>query len=365
MPIYWMSDGGSINGIARPDRVQFPQMKLRIVNNYSLLNGHHNEQSYDANNRSVHKCSSYKWENDQGNTSTLDEYPYMDWKNGWKQGIDTDPYCLSWNNFDDTKGKESLGLFEKYWRVAYEKMNGGSVLRTAFMNLTPIDIATFDFRDLIHIRIDQVSTYWTVNKIVDYQPNKSVLTRVELLEYKQAVDFAREYSGESKKRKVDLTKEVTSEPKKSLKRDGGFALQNDTNNSAQGKGVALGTGVVASDNQTVIGKYNNPNSTDIFQVGIGTSDDDRRTAFSIDKDGCVKVGGGEIYVEETDGTIHDLIVKKPSYKIAETIINENGDVSIRAIDFSDTDIEKLYSTRETEEEARTVAKGIKDRGNQY
>ena len=50
------------------------------------------------------------------------------------------------------------------------------------MNLNAVDIAAFDYKDLIHITIDNVSTYWTVNKIVDYKPNQNVLTKVELLE---------------------------------------------------------------------------------------------------------------------------------------------------------------------------------------
>lgn len=45
-----------------------------------------------------------------------------------------------------------------------------------------------------------------------------------------------------------------------------------------------------SKNQTILGQYNVPNSDDIFQIGCGTSDNNRKNAFSIDKDGIVKIG---------------------------------------------------------------------------
>ena len=364
MPAIWTEDGGGINNQNRPPRKAFPKNSIRIVNHYSLLNGHTNENPYDATRKSVHKCSAYQWEDDSGNATTLDEYPYMDWVDGWKQGIAEDPYCLSWDDYDDKNGKESLGLFEKYWRVAYEKMNGGAVLRTAFMNLNPIDIATFDFRDLIHLKIDDVSTYWTVNKIIDYQPNKRELTKVELLEFKNAKDFNTRGGGENggvaKKKEVMQEEPITKEGGISMSRDNGFTLQNNSDNTSIGTGLALGTGVVANNNQTVLGKFNNPNTTDIFQVGIGTSDDDRQTAFSISKDGCVKIGGGEIYVEEADGTIHDLIIKKAPYKIAEREIDEEGRNIVKAVEFSDTDIEKLYSSEELEEEKNNrIQRGYK------
>lgn len=345
MPVIWTESGGHINKKNRPPYKAFPKMKLQIVNYYSLLNGVQPDGSNPNNNISVHECSPYKFIDDNGAAHTHSVYPFMDWINGWKKGIEPDPYCLSWNDYDDGEFV-SKGLFEKYWRVAYEKMNGGSVLRSAFINLTAVDIADFDYRDLIHITIDNVSTYWTVNKIIDYNPNKKQLTKVELLEWKQAPDFAssRKNSGSIMN---EFSEKRIEQEEIAIKRnnDNGVTIENNSGNKASGTGVALGRGVVANNNQTVIGSYNDPNSTDVFQVGAGTSEDDRRTAFSISSRGEVKIGGGEIYVEEEDGTIHDLIVKKEA---TLEIDNNYTSDSSSIIENNNTDIQKLYLSKPKE-----------------
>jgi len=353
MPVIWTEAGGHINKDMhhRPPYKAFPKMKLQIVNYYSLLNGVHQDGSNPnlasgGNGLSINKCTNYNFKDDSGSPNDLEFYPYMDWIDGWKKGIEEDPYCLSWNDYNDGYGNISSGLFEKYWRVAYEKMNGGSVLRTAFLNLTAIDIANFDYRDLIHLTIDNVSTYWTVNKIIDYNPNKNILTKVELLEWKQAVDFATRRN-ESTSTMNETQERRLQQEDSVIKRtnNDGVTIENNSGNIASGTGVALGRGVVANNNQTVLGSFNDPNSTDIFQVGAGTSEDDRRTAFSISSQGEIKIGGGEIYVEEEDGTIHDLIVKKEATLQLDNNYTSN---SSSLVENNNTDIDKLYLSKPKE-----------------
>ena len=43
-------------------------------------------------------------------------------------------------------------------------------------------------------------------------------------------------------------------------------------------------------NTTILGQYNNPDPDDIFQIGCGTSNNDRKNALSVNKDGIVKSG---------------------------------------------------------------------------
>ncbi len=342
MPVIWTQSGGHINKKQRPPYNPFPKMKLQIVNYYSLLNGVRQDGTNPVGNISVNECSPYVFKDDQGSSHLLTAYPYMDWIDGWKKGIESDPYCLSWNNYNDGEGNTSFGLFEKYWRVAYEKMNGGSVLRTAFINLSAVDIAEFDYRDLIHFTIDNVSTYWTVNRIIDFNPNKRELTKVELLEWKQSPDFASKPRNSGSEMLEFSEKRIEQEETAIRKNnDNGVTIENDSGNRSSGTGVALGRGVVANNNQTVIGSFNDPNSTDVFQVGAGTSENDRRTAFSINSQGEVKIGGGEIYVEEEDGTIHDLIVKKNT-------VTREVDYDGNMIENSETDIDKLYLTKPQE-----------------
>ena len=56
---------------------------------------------------------------------------------------------------------------------------------------------------------------------------------------------------------------------------------------------------------TILGQYNHPDFDDIFQIGCGTSDIDRKNALSINKDGIVKIGE-ENYLESSDQITRNL-----------------------------------------------------------
>jgi hypothetical protein len=60
----------------------------------------------------------------------------------------------------------------------------------------------------------------------------------------------------------------------------------DSNNQAVGaNSQASGMGTIAdADSQTAIGKYNTDESTALFIVGAGTSNDDRKNAFTTGHD---------------------------------------------------------------------------------
>jgi len=295
MPIMWSDTGGSINGKNRPPYKKTPSFDLRILNYYGKQD-----------------CSNWRFVDQNGTAHTKTHYPHLGWKNCWLKGVAEDPYSLHWGDESDGYGNTSEGLFTKYWRTAYEKMNGGAALRTCRMNLNAIDIAAFDYRDLIHLQIDGVSTYWTINKIIDYKPNQNELTKVELIEWKQAADYARS-RGEAKR--VGGTQDVSEETIIKDTKSSGLVLTNNTNNSSTGTGIAFGRGVVAEDNQTILGNYNQTNADDILQIGSGINSKNRTTALSVTKTGEVQIHGGELAVEETDGIVHDLV-----------FTDENGDI---------------------------------------
>lgn len=72
-------------------------------------------------------------------------------------------------------------LFNKYhYRLINEITDNDSKIVTAYFYLTPSDILTFDFTDTIFIE----DAYYIVNKIMDYNPVKQGLTKVELLKLK-------------------------------------------------------------------------------------------------------------------------------------------------------------------------------------
>ena len=211
----------------------------------------------------------------------------MDWFDGWSKSIDIDPYNLSWDDVDDGYGNNSPGLFTKYWRNAYEKMNGGAMLRTCKIALTPVDINLFDYKDKIHLKIDGVSTYWTVQKIKDYKPNKKELTEVELIEWKH--DTSWESKSTSSKRIQSRVEEQETYD---------VSLEQQVKSSIE-------YGITNNEREKAI--------QDLAQVGL-----------TVDKNGEIQMYGGELVVENTDGSISNLVYTE------------------------DTDVRKLYLQKEEE-----------------
>lgn len=352
MPIIWMEEGGHMNGSAnhRPPFVEYPECDMRILNYYSLLNGRRIDGSGGQADLSVTGCTN--WTFYETNNMTVDHFPHMNWVDDYKNGIGEDPYNLSWGDYT-TQGITSKGLYQKYWHTAYQKMNGGAALRTCKMALTPNDIASFDYRDLIILNIDNVPTYWTVNKIKDYKPNQEVLTTVELVEWKNAKDFAHirdkrddDNGFQGKKRQHELPKEVNVGINKSSyetlqkTNQGGVSLENNSGNISSGGGIALGHGVVANTRQTVLGNFNSPNPSAIFQVGAGGGNQQRATAFEITQDGEVEIHGGNLIVQETDGTVHELIYD-------EEVVNDQN--------VKEKNVKKVYLAKENKSNDKGVS----------
>tara|TARA_R110002073_G_scaffold88016_2_gene209000 strand:- start:12976 stop:17253 length:4278 start_codon:yes stop_codon:yes gene_type:complete len=74
------------------------------------------------------------------------------------------------------------------------------------------------------------------------------------------------------------------------------------NNNITKNGIALGVGLNATANQTILGSFNQFNGDDAFQVGGGyhdsrTGDYKRVNALSVSKDGDFSVFGGEVVAE--------------------------------------------------------------------
>ena len=125
------------------------------------------------------------WEltDDSGIVQSHSTYPYAYTYNYEHHGSATYDDNLAWHTCGVQKG-----LFDRYYGNFFEKISGGAALRTCMMDLTPTDIANFDFRNIIRIEMDGgIATYWTVNKVSDYKPGLDELTRVELIEWKYQI----------------------------------------------------------------------------------------------------------------------------------------------------------------------------------
>jgi hypothetical protein len=118
-------------------------------------------------------------------TSTAGVYPYLSHFRG-------DPFNpLSDINFAECQyyyyqvnQNTNNNLYNSYWRRTVAQINGGKLL-TAYFLLNEVDIQLMELND--KIRID--NSWWSINKIIDYNANELVPTKVELISLETEIDL--------------------------------------------------------------------------------------------------------------------------------------------------------------------------------
>jgi hypothetical protein len=78
---------------------------------------------------------------------------------------------------------QNPGLYNLFWRNMIEQYKANPRIRTAYFKLTMSDMILIDLRRLVYID----GSYWRVNKIIDYAPNKNELTKVELVQWTEQI----------------------------------------------------------------------------------------------------------------------------------------------------------------------------------
>jgi hypothetical protein len=81
-------------------------------------------------------------------------------------------------------------LYNIYWRRTVAQINGGKLL-TAYFYLRENDIQLMELND--KIRID--NSWWSINKIIDYNANNLQPTKVELISLETEIDLPTFFSG--------------------------------------------------------------------------------------------------------------------------------------------------------------------------
>jgi len=76
-------------------------------------------------------------------------------------------------------------LYNLYWRRTVNQINVGKML-VAYFHLTEADIQTLKLND--KIRID--NSWWNINKVIDYDANAEVPTKVELISIDTEIELA-------------------------------------------------------------------------------------------------------------------------------------------------------------------------------
>jgi hypothetical protein len=150
--------------------------------------------------------------------------------------------------FYQTSVLTNNNLYNLYWRRTVNQINVGKMLVASFL-LNEADIQTLKLND--KIRID--NSWWNINKVIDYNANDEVLTKVELISIDTEINLTDFKTGNGKPFDDNIITEATGEIIK------GITKQSNVNLSAgnieiYGKGNVVPSGlkgIVIGDNQNV------------------------------------------------------------------------------------------------------------------
>ncbi len=136
-----------------------------------------------------------------GGAGTCDAYNIYDYGTTGESGVTTYPILHHWDDpinptfdilfaqpdymFYEGYNVTNNNLYNLYWRRTVNQINVGKML-TAYFDLREDDIQRLKLND--KIRID--NSWWTINKVIDYDCNAQNLTKVELMSVDTEIDLA-------------------------------------------------------------------------------------------------------------------------------------------------------------------------------
>jgi len=150
--------------------------------------------------------------------------------------------------FYQTSVLTNNNLYNLYWRRTVNQINVGRMLTASFL-LNEADIQTLKLND--KIRID--NSWWNINKVIDYNANDEVLTKVELISVDTEIDLADFITGDPIFVGDDTTAEATGEIIRNIKSQSNINLS-DGNVEIYGIGNVVPKGLkglVVGDNQNI------------------------------------------------------------------------------------------------------------------
>jgi hypothetical protein len=77
-------------------------------------------------------------------------------------------------------------LYNEYHKKFIDEITDpNSIMFVGYFNLKPQDVYNLDFRDAYYF----LNAYWRLNKVIDYNPNSTALTKCEFVKFKDASSF--------------------------------------------------------------------------------------------------------------------------------------------------------------------------------
>ena len=163
-------------------------------------------------------------------------------------------------------------LYNIYWRRTVAQINGGKLL-TAYFYLRENDIQLMELND--KIRID--NSWWSINKIIDYNANNLQPTKVELISLETEIDLPTFFSGSitpvgpgdgsqvnSIMQQYNNSTNVTTNNHNSIILGSGNVVGDGLRALIVGDGLTVENNGIATTNLTVTGTLNNRSVSDIL-----------------------------------------------------------------------------------------------------
>jgi hypothetical protein len=163
-------------------------------------------------------------------------------------------------------------LYNIYWRRTVAQINGGKLL-TAYFYLRENDIQLMELND--KIRID--NSWWSINKVIDYNANNLQPTKVELISLETEIDLPTFFSGsitpvgpgdgsqiQSIMNTYRSTTNVTTNNNDSIIIGSGNVVGDGLRALVVGDGLSIENDGIATTNLTVTGTLNNRSVSDIL-----------------------------------------------------------------------------------------------------
>lgn len=125
-------------------------------------------------------------------TTTAGEYPYLSHFGGPDALNPTSDINFATCDFYYYQVAQNTdnNLYNRYWRRTVAQINGGKML-TAYFYLRESDIHYMELND--KIRID--NSWWSINKVIDYNANNEQPTKVELISLDTEIDLPAFFGG--------------------------------------------------------------------------------------------------------------------------------------------------------------------------
>jgi hypothetical protein len=163
-------------------------------------------------------------------------------------------------------------LYNSYWRRTVAQINGGKLL-TAYFYLRENDIQLMELND--KIRID--NSWWSINKVIDYNANNLQPTKVELISLETEIDLPPFFGGPSTPvgpgdgdqitsimQQYNDSTNVTTNNRNSIILGSGNVVGDGLRALVVGDGLTVENNGIATTNLTVTGTLNNRSVSDIL-----------------------------------------------------------------------------------------------------